>query len=376
MEQQTLKGTEGKITQAMIDELLAIKGQEFPAKDQYNTEASRDNIRHYAEGLGDLNPLWSDAEYARKTRYGGIIAPPTFLDSCTGRVSRMGFPGIHAFYCAAHWYFYKPVRVGDAISVGGGVNDLIEKESKFSRRSFLQSHFVNYRNQNNEIVATDIQSYIRSERSTAVDQGKYKDVKKYEYTEDELQRIWEAIDNEDIRGANPRYWEDVQVGAELPVVVKGPLVLSDVIGFKMGWGSHMVHHIRANENRFRMIKRHPGIPLRDTLNLPDVPEAVHMADETSTAIGFPAWYDYGYQRVGWAAQLVTNWIGDDGWLKEFVAEVRRPNIHGDTQWYKGTVTKKWQEKEENLVECKIWAENQRGEITAPGSAIVSLPSRS
>ena len=196
-----------------------------------------------------------------------------------------------------------------------------------------------------------------------------------EYTEEELQRIWDAIDSEEVRGADPRYWVDVQVGDPLPVVVKGPLVLSDVIGFKMGWGSHFVHHIRANETRMRMIKRHPGIPLRDTLNLPDVPEAVHMVDETSTAIGFPAWYDYGYQRVAWAAHLMTDWIGDDGWLKELEVEVRLPNIHGDTQWYKGHVTRKWQEKEEHLVECKIWAENQRGEVTAPGRAVVGLPSK-
>ena len=62
-------------------------------------------------------------------------------------------------------------------------------------------------------------------------------------------------------------------------------------------------------------------------------------------------------------------------VKELDMEVRLPNIHGDTQWYKSHVTKKWMEKEEPLVECKIWAENQRGEITAPGRAVVCLPSK-
>ena len=375
MVKQTVAGTEGKITQQMVDDLLAIKGQEFPAKDQYNTEANRDNIRHYAEGLGDLSPLWMDEEYARKTRWGGIIASPTFLDSCTGRVGRMGLPGIHAFYSGAHWFFHKPVRLGDVITVGGGLHDFVEKKSQLSRRSYIQTNFINYRNQANEVVATNLQSCVRSERSTAVNQGKYKEVKKYEYTKEELQRIWDAIDNEEVRGANPRFWEDVQVGDDMQPLPKGPLVLSDVIGFKMGWGSHMVHHIRANEARLRLIKRHPGIPLRDSLNLPDVPEAVHMVDETSTSIGFPAWYDYGYQRVGWAANFMTNWMGDDGWMKELEVQVRRPNIHGDTQWYKGNVVKKWQEQNENLVECKIWAENQRGEVTAPGRAVVSLPTK-
>jgi len=38
-------------------------------------EATRDNIRHYAHGIGDDNPLWCDPEYARTTPYGEIIAP-------------------------------------------------------------------------------------------------------------------------------------------------------------------------------------------------------------------------------------------------------------------------------------------------------------
>jgi acyl dehydratase len=38
-------------------------------------------IRHFADGLGDTNPLWTDEEYAKRTKWGGIIAPPCFLYS-------------------------------------------------------------------------------------------------------------------------------------------------------------------------------------------------------------------------------------------------------------------------------------------------------
>jgi len=48
---------------------------------------------------------------------------------------------------------------------------------------------------------------------------------------------------------------------------------------------------------------------------------------------------------------------------------------GDTTWCKGKVTSKYIENGEHLVECQLWAENQRGEITAPGQATVILPSR-
>jgi hypothetical protein len=42
---------------------------------------------------------------------------------------------------------------------------------------------------------------------------------------------------------------------------------------------------------------------------------------------------------------------------------------------RGKVTKKYAQGDEHIVECEIWAENPKGEKTAPGSAIVALPSR-
>lgn len=36
-------------------------------------------IRRFADAVGDPNPLYRDPEFARSTRWGGIIAPPTFL---------------------------------------------------------------------------------------------------------------------------------------------------------------------------------------------------------------------------------------------------------------------------------------------------------
>ena len=50
-------------------------------------EATRDNIRHYAHGIGDDNPLWCDPDYARTTTYDGIIAPPSFIFACSRIIS-------------------------------------------------------------------------------------------------------------------------------------------------------------------------------------------------------------------------------------------------------------------------------------------------
>jgi len=47
-----------------------------------------DAIRHFAMGLGDDNPLWHDRDYAASTKWGGLIAPPTFLCTATAAASR------------------------------------------------------------------------------------------------------------------------------------------------------------------------------------------------------------------------------------------------------------------------------------------------
>ena len=109
--------------------------------------------------------------------------------------------------------------------------------------------------------------------------------------------------------------------------------------------------------------------------LADVPELVHMEDSRAQTIGIPGAYDYGCQRISWLDNVVTNWMGDDGFLKNQNGTLKRFNIVGDTHWMKGKVTKKYIVNGEYLVDIECWGENQRGEITLPGSATVRLPSK-
>ena len=53
---------------------------EFFFASQMNEYVNTDLIRHFCDAFGERNPLWRNEEYARKTRWGGIIAPPTFTD--------------------------------------------------------------------------------------------------------------------------------------------------------------------------------------------------------------------------------------------------------------------------------------------------------
>ena len=44
-----------------------------------NCDATRDGIRIFVDGAGDLNPLFRDPEYGKKTKYKCLIAPPNYL---------------------------------------------------------------------------------------------------------------------------------------------------------------------------------------------------------------------------------------------------------------------------------------------------------
>jgi hypothetical protein len=79
-------------------------------------------------------------------------------------------------------------------------------------------------------------------------------------------------------------------------------------------------------------------------------------------------------RAAWVSHLLTNWIGDDGWLAEMDLQLRGFNYHGDIHRCTGAVTAKGDGPTE-AVSLEVFATNQRDEATTKGSAKVLLPSR-
>ena len=123
-------------------------------------------------------------------------------------------------------------------------------------------------------------------------------------------------------------------------------------------------------------QRHPGHYFRN----PEAGGGIeytgvgHQRGSTAKNVGVPDAYDYGPGRTSWLTTLVTNWMGDAAFLKRLRGEMRRFNVVGDTTWLKGKVARKYEKDGYALVDIDIWAENQRGEVTAPGVATVMLPS--
>ncbi|QKV55223.1 FAS1-like dehydratase domain-containing protein [Comamonas antarctica] len=368
-----------KITESGLDELRQRIGVKIGhTVEPWCHEATRDNIRHYAHGIGDDNPLWCDPAYAAKSHYGGIVALPSFLFSTSRIVSGYvgGLPGVHAMWSGADWTWHKPVRRNDEIHTEAYLKDLVEKQTGFAGRAVQQIYHVDFFNQDGDKVAEADSWCFRTERDHAREVGtKYEAARERgprRYTDEELAAAFELYRNEEVRGAVPRYWEDVQEGEALPTMFKGPMTVTGFIAYAQGWGGL---YIRANKLAWQLIDAHPGVGIKNRFGIPDVPERVHWEEDFALEVGAPGAYDYGPERTSWLTHHLTNWMGDSGFLHKASCKIRRHNPEGDMVFISGKVVRKYQQDGRHLVDIEQIAHNQDNELSVVGSGTVVLPSR-
>jgi acyl dehydratase len=325
--------------------------------------------------MGDANPLFVDEEYAKKTKYGNIIAPGTYLYTIQWTHPGAGGPGIHGWYVGGDWEWYRPIFVGDEFKVVAILRDFTQKKGKMGGgRTWLDYGDVIYINQNEEIVGKEYCHFVWAERGASGSSGKYRATPKPIYTKEDWERILELYVKEELRGAEPRYWEDVEVGDKIGPMIKGPLSVRDEIGWLMGAGSPF---FRVHKIEFDYERRHPKVlEYVEEIGEADVPEMVHILDPYAHTIGVERAYDYGSQRESWLGQLFTNWISDDGFLWKMSADERVFNQVGDLTTLEGKVTKKYMEEGKCCIDIEAWAKNQRDEWSIPPHmSTVILPSK-
>jgi len=366
-----------KITPQAVEELRRRIGVRISETlEPWCHEATRDNIRHFAHGIGDDNPLWCDPVYAARTRYGDIVALPSFLFACSRIVSGYvgGLAGVHAMWAGADWTWHQAVLRHDVITTEAWLKDLAEHDTQFAGRAIKQTYHVNFHNQRGALAAEADSWCFRTDRDLAREVGtKYTDVKARplkRYTDEELATIYRLYAEETVRGATPRYWDDVAIGESLPTMVKGPMTVTGFIAFAQGWGGL---YIRANKLAWKQVDRHPGLGIKNRFGIPDCPERVHWERELATLVGAPGAYDYGPERCSWLTHHLTNWMGDDGFLHRATCKIVRHNPEGDTLFLTGRVTRKFLESGRHAVEIAQEAHNQDGDLSAVGAAVVWLP---
>ena len=381
----------GRITDEGVARLRARIGipEPHPMPPHYRRPGT-DAFRNVAIAYGDDNPLWCDPDYGVATRWGGPIASPVLVggDTLIGedevtevpaehRDLMKGDPlrGVHAFYAASAREWWAPLTPDRRVARRNALVGVLDKPSDFAERAIHEWTGQAFQDDRGAILSGQYRLMIRTERTKARERKKYDAIEVQSYTDEEIDEITERYLAESRRGAEPRYWEDVAEGDDLSPLVKGPLTVTDIICWHvgMGMGLYGVAPLRLGaRNRVRI----PRFFHRDEHNIPDVMQRVHWDPEFARRSGNPTTFDYGRMRETWLIHLCTDWMGDDAWLWKLECEFRAFNYVGDTQSLGGKVTRKYlAEGDRPAVDLEIWASNQRGELTTPGTATVLLPSR-
>ncbi|MDD5288541.1 MAG: MaoC/PaaZ C-terminal domain-containing protein [Dehalococcoidales bacterium] len=113
---------------------------------------------------------------------------------------------------------------------------------------------------------------------------------------------------------------------------------------------------------------------------------LHYDNTFAESIGVSKPIVHGALKRQWLLQLATDWMGEQGTLKKFSCQYRAMDyprqmktmtepLEGETWLCKGLVTKKYAEDSQHFIDCNIWIENGKGEITTPGKATIILPVR-
>ena len=369
----------GKFTDDLLDRMRGMIGTELRTAGCINNEfATWIAILRFCEGIGDDNPLWTNAAYAEKSQYGTLIAPPSFIFACLGSI-QVGWPGLGGFHCETKLTFNKPIRVGDQIkaSVTFDGFDGPTDDSNFGGRRIKDYLRQEYRNQDGELVSTFICSRMRFERTEMQKRAETRKIElPHPWTEEQLNAIEEDILAEKPRGATPRYWEDVNVGDEIDVITKGPLGLTDFIAFIAG-GAAPIPRISAHSVALKRYRKHPAWAFRDPKTHALEPVySVHYNDYAAKLQGAQIAYDVGIQRTCWQTHSLTNWMGDAGFLKASTSQYRAHGYLSAVVRLGGRVEAKEIDADgDHVVRLTTWATNQRGQNAMPGTAVIALPAR-
>ena len=226
-------------------------------------EATRDNIRHYAHGIGDDNPLWCDPDYAAGTavRHGdrpaelrvrpdrscratsaGCRASTRCGPAPTSRGTRRSLATPKIVTSAPP---RRPRRARDPLRRSGDPADLPRRHRARPRERSAQAT-------RGASAPSATRRARRARSTTAAKQRAGGEVHAPSSCRRSTRSTRPRRSAAPSRGSS----RTLQVGDELPTMAKGPMTVTGFIAFAQGWGGL---YIRANKLAYDQIKRHPGL---------------------------------------------------------------------------------------------------------------------
>ncbi|MBI4220853.1 MAG: MaoC family dehydratase N-terminal domain-containing protein [Chloroflexi bacterium] len=339
------------MTSALItEEMRTCLGQET-APVLYEIEKGA--VRKFARAIDNPNPAYIDEAAGKASRYGGIVAPPTFLRSLIpGREPRpFPEPFKQVLDAGSAYRFHEPLRAGDMVTVVSKLVDLFEKSGRFGPMMFKVRE-ISYTNQHGRLAATQrttLITYPTPPSPPAPSPGSYPTPPSAAGGLSQAADPWPAGASDPSSGGNsgnaPRSrssqlrFEDLNPGDAIPVLRKRPTT------------RQLVMYAGASDDYV----------------------AVHYDRDVAALAGHPRVIVHGALKSAFLAQMLTDWIGADGQLAELEVQYRAVDYPGDVLTCGGRVTRKRPEGKGGLADCEIWLQNGAGQVTTPGKATVWLP---
>lgn len=308
----------------------------------------------------------------------GSSPPPTFAYGVFDAVVAPGLPDIQWIYSGADWTFHAPMRRNEEIAARATLTDAREVGGGVVARMIVQTGRVEYLDRQGRCLATVLSHCFRVPRQSAEGGLRYPAREEPRHSAGDLAAIERAVLDEYRRGSDRLDLDAVEVGAEIPAILRGPLNRLDMTCYYAGAVGTSGYKSTKLKWLYSHYARHAPEKLPNNYDASYYAAAVspsigHQDSAVAQSeIGMPGPYDNGPQRIGMMASAVTSWMGDDAWLEALSVRLKRPVIFGDVSRFGGPVTAKRRDRADGLVELDLSATNQLGETTATGTARVRL----
>ena len=144
--------------------------------------------------------------------------------------------GVHAFYATSAREWWAPLVPDRRVFRRNALVGVLDKPSEFAERAVHEWTAQVFRDEHDTLLCAQFRNMVRTERTKAREKKKYDDITIEPYTDDAIAEIEARTRSETRRGAEPRWFEDVQEGDEIGPMVKGPLTVTDMICWHVGMG--------------------------------------------------------------------------------------------------------------------------------------------
>lgn len=134
-------------------------GKTYPA---YTYEVGKEKIKEYAKAIKNFDPHYLDDDFAKKSKYGAIIAPPTFAvvfgasliePVFNDKELNLNMPMV--VHGEQELEFLEVVKAGDAITTTAKIIDIKNKE-----KLDVVSVEIRSRNQHGKEVSCGIYTFV------------------------------------------------------------------------------------------------------------------------------------------------------------------------------------------------------------------------